>query len=184
MIKMIILSDGNVTFDYNEEGILTLTEEQKFIESVFGTMPDEEAISLVCEKYPHLTKEKILGELNKIFKLAYKEIIPGLIKKIQESNPNILIAIATDHTKYVSSYLKDFVNYYYISNEIGAAKKEIKFFEEVIKRSCLKPEEIIYVDYDEEILRTASECGIHALKIEEKDLKLEEKIEIAKEANR
>lgn len=184
MVKMIILSDGNVTFEYNESGISELSDSQRFIESSFGITSDEEAIKTVQEKYPDLTKESILSELNKIFKLAYKEMIPGFLKKTKESNLGILISIATDHTKYVSEYLKEFVDSYYISNEIGASKNDAKFFEEVIKRSGFEPQEIIYVDYDDDILSVASSCGIHTLKVEERDLKIEEKIEKAKEANR
>lgn len=176
MIKLIVFNDGNVTFDYNEEGLEGLNAQQKFIESIFGTMTDEKASETVRAKYPELSEKQIIYELKLIFGAAYKEIIPGFLEKTRYSNPNIPIAIATEHTKYISSYLKDFVDQYYISNEMGFNKNDPRFFQEIIKRSGLNPRDILYIDYDLNNIIMAQQVGISTKQVDKNDLNLGNKV--------
>lgn len=176
MIRLIVFNDGNVTFDYNEEGLEGLNVQQKFIESIFGTMTDEKAIETVKAKYPELSEKQILDELKLIFRAAYKEIMPGFLQKMRQSNPNIPIAIATEHSKYVSSYLKDFVDQYYISNEMGFNKNDPRFFQEIINQSGLNPRDILYIDYDMNNITMAKQVGISIKQVNEFDLNLENKV--------
>lgn len=176
MIKLIVFNDGNVTFDYNETGLDSLTDQQKYIESIFGTMADEEAIDNVKAKYPELTEEQILNDLKLIFASAYQEIMPGFLEQMKQANPNIPIAIATEHTKYVSDYLKDYVDQYYISNEMGFDKNNPLFFQTIINRSGLNPRDILYVDYDIRNILVAKSVGMSVKQVEEKDLNLGDKV--------
>lgn len=176
MIKLIVFNDGNVTFEYNEKGLKELSEQQKLIESIFGTMSDEAAIEIVKSKYPELSEQQILDSLKLIFVKAYKEIIPGFLRKMRLYNPNISIAVATEHTKYISNYLKDFVDYYYISNEMGFDKSDTRFFEKIIHQSGLNPRDILYIDYDLNNINTAKAVGMTTKQVDENDFDLENKV--------
>ncbi len=176
MIRLIVFNDGNVTFEYNEEGLEDLNAQQKFIESIFGTMTDEKAIETVRAKYPELSEQQILDGLALIFQKAYREIMPGFLQKMRQTNPNIPIAIATEHTRYISSYLKDFVDHYYISNELGFNKDDSRFFQEIINRSGLNPRDILYIDYDLNNIAKAQQVGISTKQVDENDLNLQDKV--------
>ena len=176
MIKLIIFNDGNVTFDYNDSGLESLTDQQKYIEGLFGTISDEDAIKSVKAKYPELTEEQILKDLKLIFAAAYKEIIPGFLEQMKQANPGILIAIATEHTKYVADYLKNYVDQYYISNEIGFDKSNPLFFQEIINRSGLSPRDILYIDYDIKNILVAKSVGISVKQVEKNELGLGDKV--------
>lgn len=60
-----------------------------------------------------------------------------------------------------------------LSYEIGSAKPSVKIFEELVKKSGVKPEEIIYADDNEDALTGAKEIGIQAFLFEGFDKFLE-----------
>lgn len=180
MIKLIVFTDGDVTFDYNENGLQNLTDEEKQLESLFGIMSDEEALLEAKSLLPHLSESEIITILQtRVFPNAYQEIIPEFLKNITKKYPEIRIGIATEHTRYVASYLKDYVNEYYISNEIGADKTDPHFFEVIISRSGVNPSQIVYVDFDKNNIALAKACGLSVLHVTPKDLNLMVNVERA-----
>lgn len=173
MIRLLVFSDGGVTFDYNEEGLKRLNSKKIKLESLFGTVSDEDALKKAFELYPKKTDKEIISILQKgVFPYAYKEIIPDFFNSIRKKYPNIEIAIATEHSKYIDVYLKKYVDNYYISNVIGLNKSDKRFFETIINQSGILPREILYIDFDEANVEMANRCGISSIKVEQNSLDL------------
>lgn len=70
-----------------------------------------------------------------------------------------------------------------LSYEIGAAKPSVRIFEELVKKSGVKPEEIVYSDDNENALSGAKEIGIQAFLFEGFDKFLKKLGELRVELN-
>ncbi|HEX9503183.1 MAG TPA: HAD family hydrolase [Patescibacteria group bacterium] len=79
---------------------------------------------------------------------------------------NIKCCLVSDQEKYRANYIsnilhfKEYFDECFYSCDLGYNKSQKDFFEIIIKRLNLKPEEIIY--WDDEDIETAKEVGINA----------------------
>ncbi|MBX4186831.1 MAG: HAD hydrolase-like protein [Candidatus Doudnabacteria bacterium] len=86
------------------------------------------------------------------------------LKDIRERG--IKCYMVSDQEKYRANYItnnlrfKDYFDDLYYSCDIGFSKSQKEFFEIIIKRLNLKPEEILY--WDDEDIEMAKEVGINA----------------------
>ena len=87
-----------------------------------------------------------------------------LLKDLRERG--IKVCLVTDQEKYRAKYIseelgfKDDFDELFYSCDLGYSKSQKEFFEIIIKRLDLKPEEILY--WDDEDIEMAKEVGINA----------------------
>lgn len=87
-----------------------------------------------------------------------------LLKEIRARG--IKCYLVTDQERYRANYIsnnlrfKDYFDELFYSCDLGYSKSQKEFFEVIIKRLNLKPEEIIY--WDDEDIEMAKEVGINA----------------------
>src|SRR6185436_4097201 len=87
-----------------------------------------------------------------------------VLKEIRDKG--VKCYLVTDQEKYRAKYIseelhfKDFFDDCFYSCDLGFGKSQKEFFEIIIKRLSLKPQEIIY--WDDEDIEMAKEVGINA----------------------
>ena len=92
------------------------------------------------------------------------QAVLDILKDIRATG--IKCCLVTDQEKYRANYIsnelhyKDFFDECFYSCDLGFSKSQKDFFEIIIKRLSLKPEEIIY--WDDEDIEIAKEVGINA----------------------
>lgn len=110
-----------------------------------------------------------VGELMKLwFDTEYQKKdgkLLELVRRIRKSG--LPCYISSDQEKYRSKYLlgKIGANFdgHYFSWEMGALKNNRGYWHAVMKKSQVLPEQIIFVDNNEENIRVARSMGIHAI---------------------
>ena len=92
-----------------------------------------------------------------------------MVKTVQElRGQGIRCLVASDQEKYRAAYLwndmkfKEYFDGNFFSCDIGHKKSEKKFFEKVIKKLKVNPDDVAFWDDSKEKVETAQSCGIHA----------------------
>lgn len=96
-------------------------------------------------------------------------IDPEVIGYIDElRRKGIKCYVATDRDKYWSQYLLEHLKFkayfdgFFFSYDVGHEKDSREYFEEVLNRLALKPEEVMYWDDDQKNVDVAKSLGIDA----------------------
>lgn len=110
------------------------------------------------------TKEVI----NKLYELKPKE----LFKTIKEKY-NVKIIIATNHISYVKEYIfNNFDNKYLddiiISAEINEIKPNKDFYNYILNKHKIKPQELLFLDDKINNINGAKELGINTIKVDKR----------------
>lgn len=153
-----------------------LNETEDKIERLFGPNINDE---------DYITKAKgIIGDSNieqftkNIINKLYRIREVNLIENLRKKYPNIRIIIATNHL----SYVKDFINKIFdvddviISAEINKIKPNIDFYQFILDKYNLKPNELLFLDDNIENVEGAKKLGINVIKVE-KEINLLKEIE-------
>lgn len=150
-----------------------LTKEQAALERLFdaygGQVNDFDSSFRMDE-----IKKVTLDIFNKLYKIKD----PSLFNKIREKHPDIRIVIASNHVSYITDYLKHNFNpdNIYLSSVIGFAKPYKEYFEYILEKEKIKPEEMLFLDDKERNITNASNIGINTIKVT-KDTNILEEIE-------
>lgn len=182
MIKNIIFDIGNVILNFDYKNVLkrytTDLDEQKFIFDNIINSPEwlgyslidtgfitkEDAIKIVQDRTNHTKDELICDFWNKYndYSSINKEIL-DLINKLKDKGYNIYLLSninkhTFDHIKV--SGLFEIVDGYVLSYLEHQVKPYISIYKTLINRYSLKENECIFIDDNENNIKTACELGI------------------------
>lgn len=167
MIKLIAFDLVGVLV--NEKDIELNYEEEK-LERMFG--PNLNDADYLIEGRKLINKDSILMRtteqlIDKIYNVRDRE----LFKKIKEKYPDIKIVIATNHVSYVRNFIGEALGVEYlddviISAEIHKIKPNADYYEHIVNKFNLKPEEILFLDDNINNVEGAKEVGLQVIKVE------------------
>ena len=155
-----------------EKDIKLTTEEEK-LEKMFGPNINDE---------DYLKKAKDIIQNNTITIKATKELInklyqvydKNIFKKLKQNYPNIKLIIATNHLSYVKDYIiKSFDTNYLddiiISAKVHKIKPNSNFYQYILDKYNIIPEELLFIDDNQENINSADSMEIHTIKINKDD---------------
>lgn len=95
-----------------------------------------------------------------------------LFKKIKDKNPNVRIIIATNHVSFIRNFIGesfgvDYLDDVLISAEIHKIKPNFDFFEHILNKYQLKPNELLFLDDNIENTDAAEKLGINTIYVNE-----------------
>ena len=155
-----------------EKDIKLINEEAK-LERMFGpNISDDEFITSA----KNITEDESFiismtkNVINKLYVVNNKDIF----KKIKKDYSNIQQIIATNHISYIKEFInKSFdVNYLddiIISSEINKIKPNNDFYQYILDKFNISPEELLFIDDNQENINSASDMNINTIKINKND---------------
>ena len=104
--------------------------------------------------------------IEKIYRVRDRDIF----KKIKEKDPNLKIIIATNHVSYVRNFIGesfgvDYLDDVLISAEIHKVKPDSDFYEHIINKYHIEPNELLFLDDNAENIDGANRLGINTIKV-------------------
>ena len=180
MIKTIIFDFGNVFINLDIEGahkraletfqIESLSEEMLGFNSFYeqGLISTDEFLEFYAENFPKLSKEALIDIWNFMLKDFPENRLNFLKTLHQSSNYKLILLSNTNelHINYVKEHVafyQEFKNYFdafYLSHEINLVKPNQDIFEFVLNKNKLKAEECLFIDDNEDNIKTANELKI------------------------
>ena len=121
------------------------------------------------------------GIINKLYEVKDKEVF----KKIKEKYHDIKIIVATNHVSYVKDFIyknldKSYIDDIIISAEIHKVKPNADFYNTILDKYKLTPNELLFVDDNQENIDGANKLKINTLKVEKRSKVINEVINILK----
>lgn len=181
MIKVIAFDLGGVLI--TEKDIKMSLDEEK-LERLFGpNISDDEYLRIAKNIVPNnIDIIKItINIINKLYEVREKD----LLLNIKNKYPYIKIVIATNHVSYIREYINNNldiknIDEIYISAEINKIKPNKDFYEEIVNKMKCKPDEILFLDDNQNNVDGAKEYGLNAIKVD-KNMNLFEKVSVTLE---
>lgn len=166
MIKVIAFDLVGVLV--NEKDIELTLEEDK-LERMFGSNRNDSDYLMDARKI--IQKDSVLIRtteelIEKIYRVRDRDIL----KKIKEKDPNLKIIIATNHVSYVRNFIGesfgvDYLDDVLISAEIHKVKPDSDFYEHIINKYHIEPNELLFLDDNAENIDGANRLGINTIKV-------------------
>lgn len=166
MIKVIAFDLVGVLV--NEKDIELTLEEDK-LERMFGNNRNDSDYLMDARKI--IQKDSVLIRtteelIEKIYRVRDRDIF----KKIKEKDPNLKIIIATNHVSYVRNFIGesfgvDYLDDVLISAEIHKVKPDSDFYEHIINKYHIEPNELLFLDDNAENIDGANRLGINTIKV-------------------
>lgn len=176
MIKVIAFDLVGVLV--NEKDIELTIEEDK-LERMFGSNINDSDYLMEARKL--INKDSILMRtteelIDKIYKVKDNE----LFEKIKIKYPNLKIVIATNHVSFVRNFIGesfgvDYLDDVLISAEIHKVKPNSDFYEHILSKHNINPNELLFLDDNLINIEGANKLGINTIKVN-KDTNLFEDI--------
>lgn len=154
-----------------------LTYEEEKLERLFGpNKSDNEYLELANNFVPN--KDEIMGITDNIINKLYEVRDDELLFKIRKKYPNMKVVVATNHISRVRNYIiENFdVDEIFISAEMNKVKPNVEFYEELVKKLNIEPNEILFLDDNKDNVEGAKTVGLNTIKVE-RNMDLFEKIE-------
>ena len=152
----------------NEKDIELTLEEDK-LERMFGSNRNDSDYLMDARKI--IQKDSVLIRtteelIEKIYRVRDRDIF----KKIKEKDPNLKIIIATNHVSYVRNFIGesfgvDYLDDVLISAEIHKVKPDSDFYEHIINKYHIEPNELLFLDDNAENIDGAHRLGINTIKV-------------------
>ena len=94
-----------------------------------------------------------------------------MFKKIKEKFPDVKIIIATNHVSFIRNYIGETFGVTYlddviISAEIHRIKPNKDFYEYILNKYNIKPDELLFLDDNIKNVDSASKLGINTIKVD------------------
>ncbi len=162
MIKVIAIDFVGVLV---KEKHIQLEETEEKLERKFGDNIND---TDYLEEAKKLTNENIIDITHNIFDKLYNPIDKEIFSKLKESIKNVSFLIATNHVSYIKDYIKKTFNNVddiIISAEIGKIKPNRDFYEYILNKYHIKPEELLFLDDNINNIEGASILGINTIKV-------------------
>ena len=114
------------------------------------------------------------GVINKLYEIKHKDLF-----KIIKEKYNIKIIIATNHVSYVKEYILNNLDNNYlddiiISAEINKIKPNKDFYNYILNKHKIKPQELLFLDDKINNINGAKELGINTIKVDKETELLKE----------
>ena len=137
-----------------------LTVEQARLERLFDAYDEpvnEEARLLRIDD----VRKATLAIFNKLYEIKY----PNLFEILRDKYKDIRIIIMSNHVSYIKDYLEE--NFkpddIYLSSLIGLAKPNKDYFNYVLDKENINPEEMLFLDDREKNVLSSKELGINTI---------------------
>ena len=161
MIKAIAFDLGGVLI---KEKKYSLSNTAKILEKKFGNINNDKDYFKWAIKATGLPKESIEKITKNIIDNIYELREPDIFDCL----PKIKFAIASNHLSYINNWidkigLRPMFYYILISADINMEKPNRNFFEKLVFELQEKPEDILFVDDNEENIKTAKNIGLQTL---------------------
>lgn len=94
-----------------------------------------------------------------------------MLSKIKNECPNIKIIIATNHISYIKHYIeKTFpeIDDIIISAEINKIKPNVDFYEYILDKYEINPDEMLFLDDNKDNVLAAESLAIHGIVVSNK----------------
>lgn len=152
----------------NEKDI-KLSEVEEKLEKMFG--PNLNDFDYLIEARKIIKKDSEIMNItytliDKLYKVKNKEIF----KKIKEIDEDVKVIIATNHLSFIRSYIRksfnvDYLDDVIISAEIHKIKPNSDFYEYILNKYNITPNELLFLDDTFDNLSKAKQLGINAIKV-------------------
>lgn len=146
-----------------------LTKEEAKLERMFGNNINDSDYLIKARRI--IDKDSILirtteGLIDKLYKVRDE----NLLKKIKEKYNNIKIIIATNHVSFVRNFIGevlgvDYLDDVLISAEIHKVKPNSDFYNHILDKFDLNPEELLFLDDNIDNINGAKKLGINIIKV-------------------
>ena len=162
-----------------KEKDIKLTLEESKLERMFGSNVND--FEYLVEGKKIISDDSLLIKTTeKLIDKIYAIKDDKILKKIKERDFNLKIIIATNHVSFVKKFIfksfgKDYLDDVLISAEIHKVKPNFNFYEHILNKHRLKPNELLFLDDNIENIESANEMGINTIKVN-KETKLFEEI--------
>lgn len=174
MIKVIAFDFVGV-LAFEKDINLTIEEEQ--LEKLFGpNLNDNDYLNKVKSIIENKTQiiKTTKDIINKLYEIKDKDIF----KIIKHKYPNIKLIIATNHLSYIKEFInKSFDTKYIddiiISAEINKIKPNNNFYEHILNKYNINPNELLFIDDNITNINSANNMNINTIKINKNDNLLE-----------
>ena len=155
----VLLGENDYELNYNEDKI----------ERLFGKNKSDEEVISEAVKLTNLSKDEVIKIIKEIIMKIYDVKVD--VRKIKDKYKEVKLFVASNHVSYIKDFLNEkFVNIFddvIISSDINAYKPDKKFYEVLIKRSNVKPNEILFLDDRLENVEAAIKCEINSEQVKE-----------------
>ena len=177
MIKVIAIDLVGVLVTEKD---IELTKEEDKLERMLGSNTSD--IEYINKAKSIINDEnEIIKTIINIFDKLYLVKDKDLLKKIKNKYPNIKIVIATNHVSFIRRYLeniysKEELDDIIISSEINKTKPNQDFYNYILNKYSIIPNELLFIDDSIINVNGASILGINTIKVE-KDTNILEEID-------
>ena len=148
---------------------IDLTTEEDKLERMFGSNINDSDYLMEARKI--IDKDSILMRATEeLIDKLYKVKDDNLFKKIKEKYNNVKIIIATNHVSFVRNFIGenlgvDYLDDVLISAEIHKVKPNLDFYNHILDKFDLKPEELLFIDDNIDNITGAKRLGINTIKV-------------------
>ena len=146
---------------------IELSDQEDKLERLFGpNLSDKEYLNL-ARKYAK--EEEIIDITNNIINKLYEVKNKDLINSIREKYTNIKIIVATNHVSYVRKYIENNIKNIddiIISAEINRIKPNEDFYNYILNKYKLKPQELLFIDDNQHNIDGANKLKIETIKVD------------------
>lgn len=163
-----------VAFDFvgvlvNEKDIDLSLEEDKLERLLGPNLSDEDFIASARNiiNDDSTIMSTVVSIINKLYKVKDKDIF----KKVKEMNNNVKVTIATNHISPVKEFIiksfdTDYLDDLVISAEIHKIKPDADFYEYLLDKYNIKPNELLFLDDSAKNIDGAKLLGINTIKVD------------------
>lgn len=174
MIKIIAFDFVGVLV---REKNIPLTEVEDKLERKFG--PNISDLNYMNEVSNIIDRNLVIDTARDIIDKLYEVKDIDLFKKIKEKNNNVKIIIATNHISYVKEYINKYLDIdnlddSIISAEINRIKPNKDFYQYILDKYNIEPNELLFLDDNIDNVNGAKELGINTIKVDRNTNILEE----------
>ena len=148
---------------------IKLTDEEEKLERMFG--PNLNDADYLNNARKIIKKDSIIMKTteNLIDKL-YEIHDSDILKKIKNKYPSIKLIIATNHLSYVRNFIGesfdiDFLDDLIISAEVHKIKPNNDFYQYILDKFDINPEELLFIDDNQENINSAKTMNIKTIKV-------------------
>ena len=149
-----------------EKDVDLSTEEDK-LERMFGDNLNDSDYLMAARKI--IAKDAfILPTTENLIDKLYQVKDRNLFKKVKEKYPNIKQIIATNHVSFIRNFINEYLDieyldYVIISAEIHKIKPNKDFYNLILDKYHIKPEELLFIDDNKNNIEGANELGIQTI---------------------
>ncbi len=151
---------------------IVLTNEEDQLERMFGDNINDADYLLEARKL--ISKDSVIMRvtedlIDKLYAIKDKD----LFHKIKQRYPNLKIIIATNHVSFIRNFIwetlgVDYLDDVIISAEIHKIKPNADFYNHILNKFNLLPEELLFLDDNSKNTDGAKKLNINTIKVDKK----------------